>query len=118
MRTGPLSQNGMANLLSQRVAVTLTHGDVWSCPGFGGEPAPPAPAGRHDRAAGGRSQARRTNEIEIRLALGRAGHFGSHQVQRPIDRANLPGRPFLRDVTVRNLLGPVRDDDAVRAPAR
>src|SRR5438094_4462050 len=47
------------DLLSQRVAVTLTHGDVWSCPGFGGAPATPAPAGRHDRAAGGRSQARR-----------------------------------------------------------
>src|SRR6266446_3569677 len=27
----------MAILLPQRVAVTLTHGDVWSCPGSGGE---------------------------------------------------------------------------------
>src|SRR6266571_5722614 len=27
----------MANLLPQRIAVTLTHGDVWSCPGSGRE---------------------------------------------------------------------------------
>src|SRR2546426_2575336 len=60
----------MAILLPQRVAVTLTHGDVWSCPGSGGEqrtPLPLLPAGRHDRAPGGRSQARRTNEIGIRM---------------------------------------------------
>src|SRR2546421_11882435 len=73
----------MAILLPQRVAVTLTHGDVWSCHGSGGEqrnfkrpfaiPTPaPAPAGRHDRAPDGRSQARRTNEIGIRIGLGAA----------------------------------------------
>ena len=63
----------MAILLPQRFAVPLTHGDVWSCPGSGGEQRtrlPPSPAGRHDRAPGGRSQARRTNEIGIRMALG------------------------------------------------
>src|SRR5438445_7416901 len=47
------------DLLSHAVAVTLPPADSWSCPGLGGAPAPPAPAGRHDRAAGGRSQARR-----------------------------------------------------------
>src|SRR5438445_465978 len=47
----------MAILLPQRFAVSLTHGDAWSCPGSGGEqrisnalsPSPPLrPAGRHD----------------------------------------------------------------------
>src|SRR5947209_7787744 len=81
MRTEPLSKKGMAILLPQRVAVTLTHGDVWSCPGSGGEqrnfkrpfaiaaPAP-CPAARHDHAAAGRSQARRRNEMGIRIGLG------------------------------------------------
>src|SRR5439155_5876642 len=50
-----------------------------------------------------------TNDIEIRMALGRAGHFGGRQAQRPIDHASLPGRPFLRDVRVRSLLVLVRD---------
>src|SRR5205807_254805 len=104
------------DLLSQRVAVTLTHGDVWSCPGFGG-----APATRPRRAPRSRrwrpKSSAPTNEIEIRMALGRAGHFGGRQAQRPIDHANLPGRPFLRDVRVRSLLVLVRDAGAVREPA-